>query len=143
MRADRASFKFGRAGPPASLSFVVRKATEMTCQNATFALVLTSLLAGCDKQTPSNPGKQSDVPATRYQVFVESSGSETVDALVRQLVSNRPAPYPSGTPDTPGAVQFEKIHDPRGSNRHEEAEIDGAGYIPCACEARLGRSLFL
>src|SRR5205814_1782038 len=77
----------------------VRKATDMTCQNAVFAVVLTSSLAGCDKQTPSNPGKQSDAPATRYQIFVESSGSETVDALVRQLVSNRPAPYPSGTPD--------------------------------------------
>ena len=102
----------------------------MTCQNAIFALVLTSLLAGCDKQTPSNLGKQSDVPATRYQVFVESSGSETVDALVRQLVSNRPAPYPSGTPDTPGAVQFGKYMTPEVQTAMKKLKSMGPVIFP-------------
>ncbi len=102
----------------------------MTWKIAILGLLLASSLAGCGRHTPSNPGKPSDVTATAYRIFVEPSGSETVDALVRQLVSNRPAPYPSGTPDTPGAVQFGKYLTPEVQTALKKLKSMGPAIFP-------------
>ena len=54
------------------------------------------LLAACNAEHERNFGEQFQIPPEGYPVSVEESDSAKVDALVRNLVSKRPAPYPSG-----------------------------------------------
>ena len=60
------------------------------------AVIGTGFLLGCKKEVQNQSGKLFEVPPAGYPVSVETSGSEKLDALVCQLVSQRPAPYPSG-----------------------------------------------
>ncbi len=80
-------------------------------------LVGISLLLGCKRETNNKSDKQFEIPAGGYPVSVEVSGSEQVDALVRQLVSLRPAPYPSCA-EPPIAVVF--------ANRYSTPEVEAA-----------------
>lgn len=77
-------------------------------KRATFILGLigTFFWVGCDKTAKNSADKHFEIPTNGYAVKVEASGSEKVDALVRQLVSQRPAPYRSGYSDPPVAVVF-------------------------------------
>jgi len=81
-------------------------------------LVGIGLLLGCKKETNNKSDKRFEIPAAGYPVSVEVSGSEKVDVLVRQLVSQRPAPYRSGYADPPEAVVF--------ANRYCTPEVEAA-----------------
>jgi len=74
----------------------------------TFTLAVgVGLLLGCREKTHNIPEKrQFEIPKAGYPVSVEESGNPKVDALVCQLVSQRPAPYRSGYSDPPVAVVF-------------------------------------
>jgi hypothetical protein len=63
-------------------------------------------LCGCNKETKNTPDKQFEIPTAGYPVTAEASGSKKIDALVSQLISRRPAPFPSGYSDPPFAVVF-------------------------------------
>jgi hypothetical protein len=76
------------------------------------------LLTACKSGTNSIPENYFQIPAKGYPVSVEESGSAKVDALVRNLVSKRPAPYRSGYPDPPTAVVF--------ANRYSTPEVEAA-----------------
>ncbi len=81
-------------------------------------LLGVGLLIGCGKETSNKSDKRFEIPITGYPVSVEDSGSEKVDALVRQLVSQRPAPYRSGYSDPPTAVVL--------ANRYSTPEVETA-----------------
>jgi hypothetical protein len=85
--------------------------------NAAVALVGLGLILGCRRETTNNPDKRFAIPTRGYPVSVGKSGSEQVDALVRQLVSKRPAPYRSGD-DPPIAVVF--------ADRYSTPEVESA-----------------
>jgi hypothetical protein len=63
-----------------------------------FAVIAAvGLLFGCSRQTDNKTNKQLlEVPKNGFPVSVAESGDKKVDALVRQLVSERPAPFPGG-----------------------------------------------
>src|SRR5436853_1054319 len=73
-------------------------------------LFAIGLLPGCKKDSDKKLAERFEIPAGGYPVTVEASGSGAVDALVRQLVSRRPAPYPSGYSDPPDAVTVSGIY---------------------------------
>jgi hypothetical protein len=77
----------------------------MPASRLILCLLVIGSSTGCNKEQPKNDSR-FEVPAAGYPVSVEPSGSENVDALVRQLVSQRPAPYRSGYSDPPSAVVF-------------------------------------
>ena len=82
-------------------------------------LVGVGFLLGCNHEPDNKPDKLLfEIPKAGYPVSVEASGDEKVDALVRQLVSKRPAPYPSGYWDAPEAVVF--------ANRYSTPEVEAA-----------------
>jgi hypothetical protein len=70
------------------------------------------------------------VPAAGYPVSVEPSGSENVDALVRQLVSQRPAPYRSGYSNPPDAVVFGSYITPEVEAAMKELKSLGPTVFP-------------
>jgi hypothetical protein len=82
-------------------------------------LVGVGFLLGCNHEPDDKSDKLLfEIPKAGYPVSVEASGDEKVDALVRQLVSKRPAPYPSGYWDAPEAVVF--------ANRYSTPEVEAA-----------------
>ena len=81
-------------------------------------LVGVAILVGCKRETINKSDKRFEIPAAGYPVSVELSGSEQVDALVRQLVSQRPAPYRSGYSDPPVVVVF--------ADRYSTPEVEAA-----------------
>lgn len=81
-------------------------------------LITLCIWQGCRKEAHQDPHGQFQIPAAGYLVSVEASGSEDVDELVRQLVSQRPAPYPSGYSDSPTAVVV--------ANRYSTPEVEAA-----------------
>jgi hypothetical protein len=85
-----------------------------------FILVIAQmgLLTACMAATNSIHDNYFQVPAEGYPVSVEESGSAKVDALVRNLVSRRPAPYRSGYSDPPPAVAF--------ADRYDTPEVEAA-----------------
>jgi hypothetical protein len=77
------------------------------------------LLLGCSRGANNKPDKQLfEIPKAGYPVAVEESGNEKVDALVRQLVSKRPAPFRSGYSDPAEAVVM--------ANRYSTPEVESA-----------------
>src|SRR4051812_19896828 len=60
-------------------------------------LLVIGFLVGCSQETPKKPENRFVVPPSGYPVSVQASGSERVDALVRQLISQRPHPIGPGT----------------------------------------------
>src|SRR5438477_8181416 len=73
---------------------------------------------GCKREANEQLDTRFEVPAAGYSISVAASGNEKVDALVRQLVSQRPAPYPSGYSDPPDAVVF--------ADRYSTPEVEAA-----------------
>jgi len=69
-------------------------------------LIGVGLLLGCKTETNNKSVKLFEIPTAGYPMSAEASGSEQVDALVCQLVSRRPAPYPSGYGEFPVAVDI-------------------------------------
>ena len=76
------------------------------------------LLTACRGETNAIPDNYFKIPGEGYPVSVEESGSAKVDALVRNLVSRRPAPYRSGYSDPPTAVVF--------ADRYSTPEVEAA-----------------
>jgi hypothetical protein len=71
-----------------------------------FAVVQTCLVVVCNGGTNTNSIDPFQIPTNGYPITVEESGSTNVDALVRDLVSKRPAPYRSGYWPAPEPVAF-------------------------------------
>jgi len=90
----------------------------MRLYNASLLFVGAGFLFSCGPETKNVPDKRFEIPPAGYPVSVEESGSEQVDALVRQLVSKRPAPYRSGYSDPPTAIVF--------ANRYCTPEVESA-----------------
>ncbi len=88
----------------------------------TFTVILViaqlGLLSVCKAGTNSIADARFQIPAEGYPVSVEESGSAKVDALVRNLVSKRPAPYRSAYSDPPIAVVF--------ASRYSTPEVEAA-----------------
>ncbi len=82
------------------------------------AIAQKGMLIACIAATNTVSDKYFHVPAEGYPVSVEDSGSSTVDALVCNLASRRPAPYRSGYSDPPTAVDF--------ANRYSTPEVEAA-----------------
>jgi hypothetical protein len=78
--------------------------SDMSFHKTLLMLLGACFLAGCQSGNKNSAYELYKVPKGGYPVTVEASGSKQVDALVRQLVSRRPAPFPSGDSDTPSAV---------------------------------------
>jgi hypothetical protein len=91
------------------------------------ALHLVGLLAACNRQSPREVEKRLEVPAAGYPVSVESSGLEKVDALVRQLISQRPATYRSGYS---GASAFGNYVAPQVEGAMKELKAMGPSVFP-------------
>lgn len=89
-------------------------------KSATIMLVIvqTCLVLVCNGGTNTNSIDPFHFPADGYPITVEESGSTNVDALVRDLVSKRPAPYRSGYWPTPEAGAF--------AGRYCTPEVDAA-----------------
>jgi len=87
-------------------AFYVRKLSTMRIITLTMVIAQVGLLTACMGATNSIPNNYFKIPAEGYPVSVEESGSDKVDALVRNLVSRRPAPYRSGYSSPPTAVVF-------------------------------------
>src|SRR2546421_46522 len=94
------------------------------------ALLVTGSLVACNKETPRKPDTRFVVPPEGYAVSVEGSGSERVDALVRQLISQRPAPYRSGYADPPDAVVFGNYITPEVDAAMKELKAMGPSVFP-------------
>jgi hypothetical protein len=83
---------------------------------AVVGLLLASiLLAACKKEKMA---AEFEIPAGGYPIKVEDSGNKEVDALVCQLVSQRPSPYRDGETDLPTDVVF--------TNRYCTPEVEAA-----------------
>src|ERR1043166_5618443 len=102
----------------------------MLRQNAILPLLLAGSLTACNKQKAKDIEKRFEIPAAGYPVSVEPSGSEKVDALVRQLISQRPAPYRSGYSDPPDAVVFGNYVTPQVEAAMKELKEMGPGIFP-------------
>jgi hypothetical protein len=94
------------------------------------ALLLIASLVGCNKGQPKKVDARFEVPAAGYPVSVEPSGSENVDALVRQLVSRRPAPYRSGYSDPPVAATYSSYITPEVEAAMKELKSLGPTAFP-------------
>ena len=77
------------------------------------SIIGAGLLLGCAAETKNKAGKSSyEIPKAGYPISVEDSGNEKVDALVRRLVSKRPAPFRSGSgPITSGTYSTPEVQE--------------------------------
>jgi hypothetical protein len=94
------------------------------------AFGLTVALTGCSKKPPREADKRFEVPAAGYPVSVEPSGSKNVDDLVCRLVSQRPAPYPSGYDEPPDAVVFGDYMTPQVKQAIKDLKALGPSAFP-------------
>jgi len=101
-----------------SLSLGCLEQIVMSHANVILGLVAAGICLGCSNKAKSSLNERFEIPKAGYPVTVEASGSEKVDALVCQLVSQRPAPYRSGYSEPPMAVVF--------SNRYCTPEVEAA-----------------
>lgn len=85
-----------------------------------FLLCSVSLvfLISCGKGQERNAAKALEIPTDGYPITVEDSGSPQVDSYLRQLVSNRPAPYPSSFWPVPMSATF--------ADRYSTPEVEAA-----------------
>ena len=95
----------------------VERRRSLLASNLT-VLAGVCLLIGCKTDANKTSTNRFEIPTAGYPVSVEVTGSKKVDALVRQLVSQRPAPFRSGYPDPPDAVVF--------AGRYSTPEVEAA-----------------
>lgn len=75
-----------------------------------FPAIIGLFLLGCHRATNEQPDDQFKVPPSGYPVSVENFSSNRVAQLVCQLVSQRPAPFPTGYSDAPQPVVFSNLY---------------------------------
>jgi uncharacterized protein len=98
MRAGHVSGQFGRSGPPASLSFVVR----LEMMRAPPLLLVLVIIAGCSRTSPSLT-KEQEV----RQMLIENGAVDRVGATYHQYIEQGKLKFPNVPPASWRALEAE------------------------------------